>query len=277
MALALLPRPPMRHDVVVVGIALAIGSLTYAACRPTYVETPTATPVATMSVAEPLPPPRRTIAPILRLAARETPASIAAHVRSAAVRHRVAESLVAAVIAVESEFNPRAISHRGARGLMQLMPRTAAVLGVRDAFDARENVDAGARHLRDLLNRFADDVPLALAAYNAGAQAVIDHGGVPPYPETQRFVARVIGRLERSVMPVPVIAATAPGRMRLTTRLTADGGVRDESGPAVIAAAVIVRDDDRGFDAAAPAREARPVVVSASGAGAGTLSRAEAP
>ena len=265
----------MRHDVVVVSIALAIGSLTYAACRPTYVETPTATPVATMSVAEPLPPPRRTIAPILRLAARETPASIAAHVRSAAVRHRVAESLVAAVIAVESEFNPRAISHRGARGLMQLMPRTAAVLGVRDAFDARENVDAGARHLRELLNRFADDVPLALAAYNAGAQAVIDHGGVPPYPETQRFVARVIGRLERSV--IPVAAATPPGRMRVTARLTADAGGRDESGPVVIPAAVILRDDDRGFDAVAPAREARPVVVSVSGAGAGTFPRVEAP
>jgi hypothetical protein len=265
----------MRHDVVGVGIALVIGGLAYAACRPTYVETPTVTPVVAMSAAEPLSPPPPASSQIRRLAARDTPASIAAHVRSAAVRHRVAESLVAAVIAVESEFNPRAISHRGALGLMQLMPRTAAVLGVRNAFDARENVDAGARHLRELLNRFADDVPLALAAYNAGAQAVIDHGGVPPYPETQRFVARVIGRLERSVMPVA--AATPPGRMRVTARLTADAGGRDESGPAVIPAAVIVRDDDRGFDALAAAREARPVVVSASGAGAGTLPRVEAP
>ena len=275
MALALLPGPPMRHDVVGVGIALAIGGLAFAACRPTYVESPTVTPVVAMSAAEPLPPPRPAISQIRRLAARETPASIAAHVRSAAVRHRVAESLVAAVIAVESEFNPRAISHRGALGLMQLMPRTAAVLGVRNAFDARENVDAGARHLRELLNRFADDVPLALAAYNAGAQAVIDHGGVPPYPETQRFVARVIGRLERSV--IPVAAATPPGRMRVTARLTADAGGWDESGPVVIPAAVILRDDDRGFDAVAPAREARPVVVSASGAGAGTFPRVEAP
>jgi hypothetical protein len=277
MALALLPGPPMRHDVVGVAIALAIGGLTYAACRPTYVETLPATPGTAVSVAEPLPPSRPTISQIRRLAPRETAASIAAHVRSAALRHRVAESLVAAVIAVESEFNPRAISHRGAQGLMQLMPRTAAGLGVRNAFDARENVDAGARHLRDLLNRFADDVPLALAAYNAGSQAVIDHGGVPPYPETQRFVARVIGRLERSVMPVPVVAATLPGRMRITARLTADNGMRPENGPAVIPVAVTVPDDDRGFDAVAPAREARPVVVSASGAGAGTLPRVEAP
>ena len=273
----MLPGPPMRHDVVGIGIALAIGGLTYAACRTTYVETPTATPVAAMPVAELLPPPRPTISAIRRLAARETPASIAAHVRIAAVRHRVAESLVAAVIAVESEFNPRAISHRGAQGLMQLMPSTAAVLGVRNAFDARENVDAGARHLRELLNRFADDVPLALAAYNAGAQAVIDHGGVPPYPETQRFVARVIGRLERSVVPVAVVAATPPGRVRVTARLTADSGMRDESGPTVIPIAVIVRDDDRGFDAVAPARAARPPVVPASGAGAGMLPRVEAP
>src|SRR5204862_793672 len=99
------------------------------------------------------------------------------------------------------------ISRRGAIGLMQLMPGTAAGLGVRDAFDPRQNVDAGARHLRDLLDRFANDVPLALAAYNAGAQAVIEYGGVPPYPETRAFVARVLGRIERGMLPASMMAA----------------------------------------------------------------------
>jgi hypothetical protein len=126
--------------------------------------------------------------------------SIARYVDDAATRHGVPASLVAAVIAVESKFNSRAVSQRGALGLMQLMPGTAAVLGVRDAFDPRENVEAGARHLRELLDRFANDVSLALAAYNAGPQAVIKHGGVPPYPETQAFVTRVLARAEQ-VLP----------------------------------------------------------------------------
>ena len=127
--------------------------------------------------------------------------SIARYVDDAAARHGVPASLVAAVIAVESKFNSRAVSQRGALGLMQLMPGTAALLGVRDAFDPRENVEAGARHLRELLDRFANDVALALAAYNAGPQAVIKHGGVPPYPETQAFVARVLARAENVLLP----------------------------------------------------------------------------
>src|SRR5204862_4074846 len=116
---------------------------------------------------------------------------------------------------------PRAISRRGAIGLMQLMPGTAAGLGVRDAFDPRQNVDAGARHLRDLLDRYANDVALALAAYNAGAQAVIEHGGVPPYPETRAFVARVLGRIERGMLPATMMAAT-PRRVRDSYRLHVD-------------------------------------------------------
>jgi soluble lytic murein transglycosylase-like protein len=96
------------------------------------------------------------------------------------------------VIAVESGFNPRAVSRAGAGGLMQLMPRTAATLGVRDVFDPAENVDGGARHLRALLDRLGNNLPLALAAYNAGEQAVAQHGGIPPYPETRDYVARIL-------------------------------------------------------------------------------------
>ena len=113
-------------------------------------------------------------------------------VRAAAARHRVDPRLVEAVIRVESAFDPRAQSPKGARGLMQLMPRTAARLGVRDPFDAPSNIDGGVRHLRYLLDRYAEDVSLALAAYNAGEDAVNAHRGIPPYPETREYVERVL-------------------------------------------------------------------------------------
>ena len=102
------------------------------------------------------------------------------------------ERLIWAVIRVESGFDPRAVSSRGARGLMQLMPETAAILGVRDVFDPRENIHGGARHLRGLMERFRYDLPLALAAYNAGAQPVTAFRGIPPYPETREYVTRVL-------------------------------------------------------------------------------------
>jgi hypothetical protein len=126
-------------------------------------------------------------------------AAIEAHIQHVAARHRVSSRLVAAIIAVESEFNPRAVSRRGARGLMQLMPATASSLDVRDAFDPFENIEGGVRHLRHLMDRFDGDLPIVLAAYNAGAQAVIEHGGVPPYRETRRYVARVLRRLDRDL------------------------------------------------------------------------------
>ena len=113
-------------------------------------------------------------------------------IADAAARHGVPERLIWAVIRVESGFDYRAVSPRGARGLMQLMPDTATLLGVRDAFDARENIDAGTRHLRALLTRFRHDVRLALAAYNAGEKAVLEHGGIPPFPETRDYVVQVL-------------------------------------------------------------------------------------
>ncbi len=106
-------------------------------------------------------------------------------IRQAARRHGVSADLIRAVVAVESGFDPRAVSPKGARGLMQLMPATAAELNVDNVYDPAQNLDGGTRHLRGLLDRFDGDVRLALAAYNAGSEAVRRLGGVPPYPETR--------------------------------------------------------------------------------------------
>ena len=121
--------------------------------------------------------------------------SLTEMIRTAAQRHGVPEPLVSAVIRVESGFNSRAVSRKGARGLMQLMPETATILGVRDSFDPMENIDGGVRHLRGLLERFSNNLPLVLAAYNAGEGAVNTHGGIPPYPETQAYVGRILSIL----------------------------------------------------------------------------------
>jgi soluble lytic murein transglycosylase-like protein len=112
-------------------------------------------------------------------------------IRETAERHRVDSRLVEAVVVVESGGNARAVSPKGAQGLMQLMPRRSTLLGVKNPFDPRENVDGGVRHLRELLQRFGNDVTLALAAYNAGEEAVRAHRGVPPYAETQEYVRRI--------------------------------------------------------------------------------------
>jgi hypothetical protein len=105
--------------------------------------------------------------------------------------HGVAPGLVASVIAVESNFNPNAVSWRYARGLMQLMPQTAARFGVTKIFDPQQNIDAGTRYLKELLVRYNDDLSLALAAYNAGPERVEQYRAVPPYRETQDYVRRV--------------------------------------------------------------------------------------
>ena len=120
-------------------------------------------------------------------------APYAREILEAAERYGVPERLISAVIRTESAFNPLAVSRKGARGLMQLMPDTASLLGVQDSFDPRQNIDGGVRHLRGLIERFGDDLSLALAAYNAGERAVMSYGGVPPYPETRNYVTRVLG------------------------------------------------------------------------------------
>jgi soluble lytic murein transglycosylase len=109
----------------------------------------------------------------------------------AARQHRVPPALVKAVIAAESKFDPRAVSRKGARGLMQLMPATAQSLGVTDSLRPDENVDGGVRYLRSMIERYGD-LPRALAAYNAGPDAVDHFGGVPPYRETRDYVKRVL-------------------------------------------------------------------------------------
>lgn len=108
-----------------------------------------------------------------------------------AEQHDVDPTLVRAVIQVESSFNPRAVSHKGARGLMQLMPDTAKRWGVTKIHDPEQNVRGGVRHLAYLLEMFGD-LPRVLAAYNAGENAVLRHGGIPPYDETRKYVQRAL-------------------------------------------------------------------------------------
>ncbi|HYM75852.1 MAG TPA: lytic transglycosylase domain-containing protein [Candidatus Dormibacteraeota bacterium] len=109
----------------------------------------------------------------------------------AAARHNVDPNLVRAVVKVESNFNSNAVSHKGAMGLMQLMPKTARELKVKNPFDPQQNVDAGVRHLKYLLDNYNGDVNLTLAAYNAGEGAVRRSAGVPHYSETQNYVKRI--------------------------------------------------------------------------------------
>jgi hypothetical protein len=120
-----------------------------------------------------------------------TPAKLNEAIEQAAQRHNVDPDLVRAVIKVESNFNPHAVSRKGAMGLMQLMPETARSLRVAHPFDPNENVDAGVRHLRQLLDNYGGDLAMSLAAYNAGAGAVAQHNGVPPYRETQNYVRQI--------------------------------------------------------------------------------------
>ena len=118
---------------------------------------------------------------------------------SAGTEHNVDMDLLASVVKAESGGNTRAVSRTGARGLMQLMPSTAADLGVNDAFKPNENVRGGSAYLDQLLTRYHDNLALALAAYNAGPAAVDKHHGIPPYHETQAYVARVIHEFNRRV------------------------------------------------------------------------------
>ena len=120
-----------------------------------------------------------------------TQADIDAAIDAAAARHNVDPSLVRSVVKVESNFNPNAVSRKGAMGLMQLMPSTARSLNVSNPFDPQQNVDAGVRHLRSLLDSYGGNIPLSLAAYNAGAGAVARSAGVPHFRETQNYVRRI--------------------------------------------------------------------------------------
>jgi soluble lytic murein transglycosylase-like protein len=129
-------------------------------------------------------------------AARTPRAEIDRLVKVSAADYGVDPALIEAIIASESAFDSQATSSAGARGLMQLMPQTAAALGVTDSYDAAQNVAAGTRYLRSLLDRFGN-VELAVAAYNAGPDAVRRFGGIPPYEETRSYVRNVLASYAR--------------------------------------------------------------------------------
>lgn len=153
---------------------------------------PDPTPV-TASIVEA--PPQVDTAPIVSdavLAARP----FAELISSVAATHDVDVRLIHAVIEQESNYRPRAQSKKGARGLMQLMPATARQYGVRNSYDPKSNLDAGVRHLKDLLKRL--DLPVALAAYNAGEGTIQRYGGLPPFPETRNYVSSILRRIGRT-------------------------------------------------------------------------------
>jgi soluble lytic murein transglycosylase-like protein len=130
-------------------------------------------------------------------------------VTAASSTYQLDPDLVTSVIRAESGFNLRARSAKGAQGLMQLMPQTASELGVRDAFDPQSNVDAGSRYLRQLLERYNFDLIKALAAYNAGPQRIDQYHGVPPYYETQAYVARIVRDFNKKKLAAKASAAAA--------------------------------------------------------------------
>lgn len=119
-------------------------------------------------------------------------------IHAAAQKHGLDEDLIARVIAMESNFNPRAVSRKQALGLMQLLPQTAARYSVGDIFDPAQNIDAGAHYLKDLLTRYRGNLTLALAAYNAGPEMVERYGGVPPFAETQNYVRQITDKMARA-------------------------------------------------------------------------------
>jgi hypothetical protein len=132
-------------------------------------------------------------------------------VEAAAARYGVDADLITSVIAVESNFDPKALSRKNARGLMQLLPETAARLGVQNIYDPQENIDGGTRYLRELLQTYNNDVVLALAAYNAGPERVQQYGRVPPFAETISYVRRVKRSYDKSKSKTPAKTPAPPG------------------------------------------------------------------
>ena len=165
------------------------------------VHVPAATVVAVENAVDAPPEPDPVAVDAIRLAAadlaeesrwRKAAGRYADAIAESADRHGIERSLLAAVAKVESNFDPFALSPKGACGMLQLIPATARRFGVRNVFDVEQNIEGGARYLRWLLDRFSGDVELALAGYNAGEGAVDRHGGIPPYRETQRYVGKVL-------------------------------------------------------------------------------------
>jgi soluble lytic murein transglycosylase-like protein len=145
-------------------------------------------------------------------------------VSQASDRYRLDPDLVSSVIHAESGFNPRAVSPKGAQGLMQLMPQTASKLGVSNAFDPQANVDGGTQYLRNLLEQYHFDLVKALAAYNAGPQRVAQYGGVPPYFETQAYVARIVREFNRKKLEQQKNAQVQAAKAHAASKSASSGG-----------------------------------------------------
>ena len=197
-----------------------------------FVDVPTEEIVSVDRLEVPLPPPMQT-------ATRE---EVDRWVNSASDQHNVDPDLIRSVIKAESGFNSRAVSPKGAQGLMQLMPSTASQLGVKDAFAPSENIEGGARYLRDLLVLYNNDMAKALAAYNAGPQRVAQYNGVPPYRETHAYVARVIKDFNRTKLAQRATAkqngkTTVPSAKTRNTQQAEKTKPRSQSGKPVASVA----------------------------------------
>jgi Transglycosylase SLT domain len=204
---------------------------------------------------------------------------IEAHIREVAVRYDIPPILVAAIVEAESEFNPRAVSRRGARGLMQLMPGTASSLQVSDTFDPYENIEGGVRHLRRLMDRYHGNLPVVLAAYNAGEQAVMVYRGVPPYPETRRYVSRILRRIGRpDLVPHRVSGMRATVIPVATTRI--DPGFALLSPPSLAPSPTAQRSawaERQALEHQAPAKVERPAAIASAQPAAGGMRDVAAP
>jgi hypothetical protein len=161
-----------------------------------YADVPTED-IAAFETEEIIPPPVAPTPAVTTAPITSGPMSLGEMVQDASQRNRVDAELILSVIRAESAFRSNAVSPKGALGLMQLMPQTAAQLGVRDALDPAANVEGGTRYLRQLLDRYNNDVTKALAAYNAGPEHVDQYRGIPPYSETRAYLVKVITDFNR--------------------------------------------------------------------------------
>ncbi len=176
-----------------------------------YIDVPTRNVLTVETVPDP-PAPSPAAAAAKASSPQPSSSELRALLTHAGSAHNIDAELLAAVVHAESGGFAHAVSRTGARGLMQLMPGTAAVLGVHDAFVADQNVDGGTRYLDALLTRYHDNIVLALAAYNAGPAAVDRFHGVPPFRETRAYVARVIGEFNRRKSALLAASALPPAR-----------------------------------------------------------------
>jgi hypothetical protein len=203
-----------RHEVIEQMTRLYLGG-----APDNYVDIPRDQIVRFETAEEPLAPPPQTEAQTqaqtqtaAQTVAPSRPATIGEMVSAASSHNRVDPDLVISVIHAESNFDPRAISPKGAQGLMQLMPKTAATLGVANAMDPAANVEGGTRYLSELLALYNNDIIKALAAYNAGPERVDQYHGLPPYRETINYVSRIVRDFNSLKLNAPQLKDTDPGK-----------------------------------------------------------------